>query len=65
MEKDDLEEAWAIHVLSAFDELVKTAAWGPRVYDFLSEESKQILHNMWVLEQAGYQFNNEGFKYND
>lgn len=44
------EEAWLHHVLADFDYIVQSGRYGPLVYDKLSKETKQILHNMYVLE---------------
>lgn len=53
MEKDELDEAWAYHVISSFDSLICTAKWGPVFYKELSDDAKTILYNMWVLRSVG------------
>lgn len=44
------EEAWLHHVIADFDYIVQSGRYGPFVYDKLSEETKMILHNMYVLK---------------
>jgi hypothetical protein len=45
------EEAWLHHVLKDFDYVVQSGKYGPLFYDLLSADTKQILFNMYVLEQ--------------
>ena len=48
------EEAWLIHAVKTFDEIVTSAKYGPLFFQYLSEDAKIVLMNMTFLEKAGY-----------
>jgi hypothetical protein len=48
------EEAWLIHAIKTFDEIVTSSKYGPLFFQYLSEDAKIVLMNMTFLEKAGY-----------
>lgn len=46
------EEAWFVHAINEFQYLVNSGKYGPHFYKFLTPKTKEILFNMYVLEQS-------------
>jgi len=51
------EEAWLHHTIKAFDEIVCSGKYGPLFYKMLSNDAKQILFNMKMLEENKMEIN--------
>jgi len=51
------EEAWLHHTIKAFDEIVCSGKYGPLFYKMLSNDAKQILFNMKMLEEKKMEIN--------
>jgi hypothetical protein len=51
------EEAWLHHTIKAFDEIVCSGKYGPLFYKMLSDDAKQILFNMKMLEENKMEIN--------
>lgn len=49
------EEAWLIHSIKTFNEIVTSGKYGPLFYQHLSKDAKMVLFNMLALEAAGYE----------
>ena len=47
------EEAWFVHTINEFQFIVNSGKYGPMFYQFLTPETKQILANLYALEQSG------------
>jgi hypothetical protein len=53
MNEDNPEEAWFAHTINEFQYIVNSGKYGPHFYKFLSEQTKQVLANMYELEKRG------------
>ena len=49
------EEAWLIHSIKTFNEIVTSGKYGPIFFQHLSEDAKMVLYNMLILEKTGYE----------
>lgn len=47
------EEAWFVNAINEFQFIVNSGKYGPIFYKFLTPQTKEILNNMYALEQSG------------